>query len=167
MAPDFFARAKKGRMKGQYKIVSEIMLFAAGVAIASFVIISFSGVKDVITRNAMNDQLASVSDLIATAIIKASQSNSVVRIEVPATISGEAYRISVIDKNRNTGVCTKGNDCFLNLSLGSGSEAKQVFNISQNYNIKGDVASTAAFIEIISMKGGAGGDVIVIERGVQ
>ncbi len=153
--------------KGQYRIVSEIMLFAAGVAIASFVIVSFSGAKDVIGKNAVSDQLVSVSDLIATSIIKASQGNSVVRIRVPATISGEAYRISVIDKEQNTGTCAKGNDCFLNLSLSSSSYARQVFNISQNYIIKGDVASTAAFIEIVAVKGGAGGDVILIERGVQ
>ena len=146
-------------MKGQYKLFSELMLFAAGVAIASFVIIGFTFVKDTISKGSVSDQLVSVSNLIATSLIKVSQDNSVVRIKIPDTISGKGYRIKAVG---GTGTpCEKGKDCFLNLTINGDSYARQVFNISQNYKIIGDIPSTISYIEIISVD-----DEIRIQRGV-
>ena len=147
-------------MKGQYTIFSEVMLFAAGVAIASFVIISFSSVKETISKNSVNDQLASVSNLIVTSLVKVSQEKSVLRIKIPDAISGKGYRIKFV-KDSQGNPCEKGKDCFLNLSINGDSYTKQAFNISQNYKIVGNIPSTAAYIEIVSVN-----DQIRIERSV-
>ncbi|MBI2076700.1 MAG: hypothetical protein HYT72_05635 [Candidatus Aenigmarchaeota archaeon] len=145
-------------MKGQYRLVSEVLLFAAGVAMASFVIVSFTSVKDAISKGSVSDQLVSVSNLITTSLVKVSQNNAVLRIKIPGAISGKGYRIRAVDGNGNP--CEKGKDCFLNLSIDGESYARQVFNISQNYKITGDIPSTVTYIEIVSAN-----DEIRIQRG--
>ena len=56
--------------KGQYRIVSEILLFAIGLAIASFVVVVFTNLQESITQTSAKDQMLSVSNLISASIIK-------------------------------------------------------------------------------------------------
>jgi len=137
-------------MLGQYRVLNEILIFAVGVAITSYVALSFSGVKDIIGLVSTTDKLDNTANNILNAIVRASEANSSLVIEIPETISEKAYMIRVLDGNG--GACDKGDDCFLNLSTTDVSIAKQLFNISQNYNIKGDVHSTARFLTISSDK---------------
>jgi hypothetical protein len=135
-------------MLGQYRILSEILLFAAGMAITSYVVISFSNVRDFIVSVSIEDKLENTANNIANAVLKASLEKSFLTVEIPEKASEEAYTVMVVDETR--GSCDKGDDCFLNLNAGDISVSKRLFNISQDYDIKGDVHSTARFITIYS-----------------
>lgn len=137
-------------MHGQYRILSEVLLFALGMAIASYVTLSFSSVRDFVGSESTRDKMESVATNIMNSVVKTTQANSVLIIEIPQRISEREYRIKV---SASDGECTIGKDCFLNLSADGISVSKQLFNISQNYNIKGDVRSTARFLSISSKPG--------------
>lgn len=138
-------------MLGQYKILSEILIFAIGMAITSYVVLSFSGVRDFIGTVSAEDKLENVANTVINAAVKSAGSNSLLVVEIPETISGSAYTIKMLDRDGD--ICDKGEDCFVNLttSVFTGISVKrQLFNISQNYNIKGDVHSTARFLTVYS-----------------
>jgi len=138
-------------MLGQYKILSEILIFAIGIAITSYVVLSFSGVRDFIGVVSAQDKLENVANMVINTVVKSAEDNSFLVMEIPETISGSAYFMKMVDRDGD--VCDKGEECFVNLttSVFTGiSVKKQLFNISQNYNIKGDVHSTARFLTIYS-----------------
>jgi len=126
-------------MKGQYRVVTEVLLFAIGVAITSYVVLSFSNVHDVTTDLSLRDNMNGVANLVANAMVKSSiNENSTIRISIPdqisryvyiITVSGDEIIVSSIDKP----------DIFV---------TKQLFNMSQNYIISGETVSSAKFIEI-------------------
>ncbi len=142
-------------MKGQYRILSEVLIFAVGLAIASYVSLSFSDVRDFIGMASTRDKLENAANAIANSVIISTRENSFLVLEIPESVSGKGYSIRVLDAGG--GECTKPEDCFLNMSTTDVSVSKQLFNISQNYNIKGDVYSTARFLTITSR----GGEIIL------
>lgn len=137
-------------MLGQYRILSEVLIFAVGMAIASYVTLSYSNVRDFIGTVSTEDKLQNIAYKIINALVKASSDNSYLVIEIPEKVSEKDYRIRAIKGDRSS--CLKGQDCFLNLSTNDISISRQLFNISQNYIIKGDV-TMARFLTIRSDKG--------------
>ncbi len=135
--------------KGQYRIVSEILLFAIGLAVASFVIVVFGNLQDTVSLISAQDQMMSVSNAITASVIKSMDYNTTIRLRIPDTISGEPYVISF--ESVPGSPCTPGN-CVLRLrTVTSGiTTTQQLFNISQSHIITGNVYSTARYIEIIS-----------------
>jgi hypothetical protein len=126
-------------MKGQYRIVGEILIFAIGIAITSFVIVSFQKVSDSVSRISIEDQLTSVSNLLSSGIVKAAGTDSTIRLNIPREVSGMVYRISVKD---DTIIISTANNLV--------SVSKQIFNIGHPYIISGDVFSSAEYIDIVS-----------------
>ena len=133
-------------MIGQYRILSEMLIFVVGMAITSYVALSFSGIREFIGTVSTEDKLESTAGNIINSILRVSKDNSFLVVEVPEKVSEKEYTIKVVDGNG--AACDKGEDCFLNLSTTDVSVARQLFNISQNYNIKGDVHSTARFLSV-------------------
>jgi hypothetical protein len=139
-------------MKGQYRIVSEIMLFAIGVVIASFVILNYQNLQGILTELTLKDNLLSVSDTLSAGILKAAESNSIVRIRIPYEISGKMYTISV--KN-DTIILASFENPAINVT-------QQLFNISQSHNItlSGNILlSSSRYLQIRTLD-----DKIVIEE---
>lgn len=126
-------------MKGQYKIVSEVLLFAMGVAITSFVVISFQNVRDSISEMSIEDQLGAVSNLLSSGIIKAAEIDSIVRLRIPKDVSGMAYKVSL--ENNNITISTVEKPVFV---------SKQIFKIGHPYSIKGGIYSSAEYVDIVS-----------------
>ena len=146
-------------MLGQYRIVSEILLFAVGLAIASFVAVTFDDLQVSLANTAARDQMASVSNLISTSVIKSMTENATIRLQIPERVSNEVYTISF--ERAAGGACSIGN-CVLRLrTLESGiATTQELFNISQSHIITGSVYSSARYVEIRSNR-----STITIERG--
>ncbi len=138
-------------MRGQYTILSEILIFSVGLAIASYVSMSFSGVKEFIGSVSTDDKMENAAITILNSIGASIREKSYIVLEIPQAVSGKVYRIRVVDAGG--GECALHDDCFLNLSTADASVAKQIFNISQSYSIKGDLYSSARFLTITSGNG--------------
>jgi len=128
------------KLKGQYRVVREIILFAIGVAITSFVVISFSNVQTDVSELALQDHMAEVSSVIISGIIEVAESgqNSSVTLEIPEKISGEVYRITASNDELKLMVFDNPNIYV----------TQKLFNMSQTYFITGDIVSTSKFIKI-------------------
>ena len=144
---------KKGgrfcRSKGQYRVISEILLFLVGILITSYIIINFGNVENTIKKISLRDQMESVSDIVATAIAKvASADNATIRLSIPYLISSNQYKIELKD--------TDGGKLVVRTSDGNASIERQIFNIdydntnSNNHVINNsEVASSAGFVQVV------------------
>ena len=135
-------------MKGQYRVVSEILIFAIGVAITSFIVMSFQNISGSISSISIEDQLTSVSNLVRSGIIKGAGTDSIIRLRIPRDVSGMIYKISLEDNNITISTIKE-----------PVSVSKQIFNIGHPYIISGKVFSSAEYINIVSS-----GSEIRIER---
>ena len=96
----FFSSPRRPKMKGQYRIVSELILFGMGILITSYVVINFNNVQDNLQGITAYDQMNAVADSVSNAIVKASSTeNSTIDIRVPDKISGSSYRIALWSDN--------------------------------------------------------------------
>jgi len=131
---------QKGLMKGQYRVVREIILFAIGVAITSFVVISFQNVESNTKELATHDQLAEISTIVSSGIIKAIESghNASIIVKIPEEVSDEVYRIRVQD---DTLILSIFDNPQINVT-------QKLFNMTYAYFITGDVVSTSKYIRI-------------------
>lgn len=137
------------RSKGQYRIISEILLFAIGIMITSFVILNFSTLEVSVKKISLNDQLEGIADSVSTAIAKlANTDNATIRLAIPEKVSNSAYRISIKDVD--------GGKLIINTLDGSATIERELFNInydntvsSNNVINNSDVVSGAKFIEIV------------------
>ncbi len=135
--------------KGQYRIVSEILLFAIGIMITSYVIINFNTVHDSAKKLTLNDHLGSVADAVSTAVAKvATLDNASIRLAIPEKVSDSIYRVSIKDAD--------GGKLVINTLDGSATVERQLFNInydntvsSNNVINNSEVISSAQFIEIV------------------
>ena len=137
-------------MKGQQRVVNEVMIFAVGIAITTFIIFSFQNISDGISRISVEDQLISVSNLISSGIVKAAGTDSIIRLRIPKDVSGMIYKISLRDDNITVATIEKP------VSL-----SKEIFNIANPYIIRGEVFSSAEYIDIIS----SGSDITIKRSG--
>ena len=135
--------------KGQYRIISEILLFLVGILITSFVIIDFGNVESSVKKVSLKDQLESVGDTVATAIVKvANVDNATIRLSIPDKVSNNIYKISITSAN--------GGEMTLTTLDGTTSVKRQIFNIdydntnSNNHVINNsDIVSSAGFVEVV------------------
>ncbi|MCD6215988.1 MAG: hypothetical protein J7J92_02855 [Candidatus Aenigmarchaeota archaeon] len=133
-------------MKGQIKIVNELLIFAIGMGIAVVIILIFQTVRDVTSQVAIKDQTEEVGNLISSYILKANQSNAYyeARLQIPEKIGGHKYYIDVKDKD---------GEAVLTLVSSSGySFSQELFNIDKNKIITEKIASSAKYISISSDK---------------
>ncbi len=135
-------------MKGQHRIINEILIFTIGITITSFVLVSFQNISDGMSRIAVQDQLTSVSNLISSGIIKVAGTQATVSLRIPRDVSGMMYKIHLEDNTVT--LYTIENPILV---------SRQIFNIGHPYIIKGEVFSSAEYIDIKSDVSG-----IVIER---
>ncbi len=127
-------------MKGQYRIVGEVLIFTVGILIAYYVIINFQVLQDATNEFAMSDQLSDVTNIISAAVVKAAMNeNSNIIISVPEKLSDNAYMITLQDDSLILS--------YLNTDI---KATKKIFNINKKYVISGSVLSTAKFIEIVN-----------------
>ena len=134
-------------MKAQYRIVAEMLFFMLGVVITSFIIINFHEIQNFFEGVVVEQQMNDISKLAVLGVVKASLSNnSIMVIQIPVEVSDSIYMISVFDENRDE--CNIGDRCFLDVSNGYTNLSQQLFNISQNHNIIGSVASSAGYMKI-------------------
>lgn len=138
-------------MKGQYRIINEVMIFAIGVAIASFIIVNFQNVQDTMARTSSRIQMETVSDLMASALLKASLVNSSISVRIPSHLSNNMYMIEV---STTGGPCVKGGTpCFMNFSTKGSGYTKKLFNIEQTHSIIGKSISGSEYLKIESSDG--------------
>jgi hypothetical protein len=133
-------------MKGQYRILIEILLFAIGVSITSFIVISFRDVQLFLTERSSESQMESVSNYVSSAIMNI-RYNSTSKIKIPEKISESDYVILAdCDESK----------CQLNVttvSFNGINVTKQLFNMGLDYIITGSVAGASKYIEITYIKG--------------
>jgi hypothetical protein len=129
-------------MKGQHTILREVFLFAIGVAITSFIVLSFNNVKYSASELALEDQMLKVADTVAGSIVNIAETkqNATIRIILPEKLSDEIYRIKLSDDSVSVFLFT---DPSINIT-------KKIFNITKTYVIAGEVVSTGRFFEIVS-----------------
>ena len=136
-------------MKGQYQILSELILFGIGIMITGYVIVNFNGVQDTLKEISVRDQMENIADVVSTAIVKvANTENSSIRIIIPDKVSDSSYRISIKDAD--------GGKIIVDTIDGRASVQRQLFNInydnivySNNVINNSEVVSTAQFIEVV------------------
>jgi len=123
-------------MKGQYQIINEILIFAVGIVLVGVFLLTFQSLQNSVGDLSTKDQLETVSNYIASGIVKAySIGNSELRLEIPEKIGNDIYRIYA---NEN-----------LTLFASGYNYTKELFNIGKNYNITGGTLSSAKYIKII------------------
>ena len=135
--------------KGQYRILNEVFVFALGIAILSFVIISFGSVQDNLNLVLLENNMEAISDVFSIGIIKASMINSSIRTDIPPEFLGHQYIIS-IDGNIIKLTSMKNPSYIV---------SKELFNMNETHNIKGDIISSGEFFLISSVNNN-----IVIKR---
>lgn len=136
-------------MKGQYKIITEVLFFAIGILLTGYVIISFVGVRDFFTDAALKNQLSTVGNLVGSSVAKASQQpNSIIYVKLPSRVSGATYSVSV-----QGGECSK--KCYLNMTSSNDVSVKvAIFNMARiNNKISGYAESIDEFIEVENIEG--------------
>ena len=145
-------------MRGQYRIISEIILFSVGILITGYVLINFNSLQSSTAALTLDDQMNGVADAVATAIIKvASEDNASLRLVIPDKISGSIYKISIKEGADGNGelIISKLDEtcaapgCFT-------SVRRKLFNINHDNTItsnnvinNSEVVSSAQFIEIV------------------
>lgn len=127
-------------MKGQYRLVGELLIFSIGIFIAYVSSTSLGNIEDMINSISTQDQLVAVSDFFSLAILKTYQAgeNSTIRFTIPDYISGKSYRIRAYNG-------------MLLVSLGSDERINvthEIFNISSGKVIIGDLYSSSKYIII-------------------
>ena len=126
-------------MKGQQRIVSEVLIFAIGIGIASFVALSFQTLTDSLSRTSVEDHLTSIANVVRSGMIKAAGTDSIIRLRIPRDVSDMIYKVSVQDDTITIRTMEKG--FFV---------SEKIFNIDHPYIISGEVFSSAEYININS-----------------
>ncbi|KHO47581.1 MAG: hypothetical protein QT00_C0002G0235 [archaeon GW2011_AR5] len=137
--------------KGQYRIISEIILFSVGILITGYVIVNFNSLQDSTMKITFEDQMNSVADVVATAVIKvAHENNASVRLVIPDKISDSIYMIALREGAEGDG------ELIITKLDGTESVRKKLFNINHDNTItsnnvinNSEVVSSAQFIEIV------------------
>lgn len=139
----------RSSQKGQYRLVTEILIFGIGIAIVSYIIVNFNSVESTISNTAMKSHLRGASNLVMLGITKASlNANSTVRITIPSKLSDNTYLIGF--RGDSEGKCRPGTECLMGLSsyMGDINFSQKIFNMNQTYIISGWSVSSANYIDI-------------------
>ena len=127
-------------MKGQHTVLREVFLFALGVAITSFVVLSFTNVQTASQNLALRDQMLKVADLVSGSVVHVAEvgENASIGIEIPEKIAEKIYRIRLGDDRVTVALL---DDPAVNIT-------KKIFNITSSYVMSGEVISTGRFFEV-------------------
>ncbi len=128
-------------MKGQNKIINEMLLFALGISITAAVILNFQTVHNSANDTTIYSNFNNVANTVLngiTQVLNGDEGKVVVRI--PESISSEVYRIKI---SSDTLMISSIDDPSINIT-------KDLFNISESHIIYGDVISSAQYVEIVS-----------------
>jgi hypothetical protein len=126
--------------KGQYRVINEIIIFTIGIAITSYTAFSFYNIQQSVFNTTKTSQLGQITDLVALSIVKAAEtnSNSIVGLHIPKTISGSVYAIKA-----------NGNALTVYYIKNPGiNVTRQIFNINKTHSIIGEIVSSSEYIEI-------------------
>ncbi|OYT58206.1 MAG: hypothetical protein DRO96_00860 [Candidatus Aenigmatarchaeota archaeon] len=132
-------------MKGQYRIVSEVLLFGIGIGIAILVLTTYQTLSNSISKITFSDQLEGVSEIITSNIVKVFENKNVcwIVLEIPNKVSGREYKIVLDNKNYATAYLVISD--YENPKI---RVEKELFNISNNNIDYSEVLSTARYINI-------------------
>ncbi|MCX6815512.1 MAG: hypothetical protein NT120_01500 [Candidatus Aenigmarchaeota archaeon] len=132
-------------MKGQYKLIFEVLLILAGIVMTGFVIANFQGMQKAATSIALRDSFNTVANNVIIAVIKASnEENSIIRLDIPDQISSNVYKIGM---EGDLLTVSSVNNPEINIT-------RQIFNIGQPNRIsKSEVISSAGNIEVVTENG--------------
>ena len=130
-------------MKGQYRIIVEIMIVLVGIFLTGFIISSFSTVQGSATNISSEDTFGSVANNVVIGVLKASlTNNTIVRLNLPSKVSDQTYKIR-LDEDENEISVTDLKNNF--------NVRRKIFNISlANRVITSEAVSSAGEIEIIN-----------------
>lgn len=107
------------QIKGQTLVFEQVILFVIGVMIFIVCFFSFSAYQSYFSQAGKTDQLEQVSNYIAYAIVKTSESwnstSSYFTINIPTTIGGEIYRVELLSYGLNVTTLPSMNYSFTNL----------------------------------------------------
>ena len=90
--------------KGQTRIVGEMLLFAVGVMILSYILITFGIVQSGINEISAIDQIQGVNNYIKTsfmAVANTEADRANITFELPLRVSGQDYIIEIYDDEDN------------------------------------------------------------------
>jgi hypothetical protein len=133
-------------MKGQYKIVLEVMFIFIGILITTYVLITFRSLNTSIDTISVEDNFNAVANNAVIAVLKVStNNNSIVRFSVPDKISNHVYKIVLDDENGQV-VVVSTKDSRINVT-------RQIFNITADRIIRSEVISSSVNIEAVNSGG--------------
>ena len=128
-------------MKGQNKIINEMLLFALGISIMAAVIINFQMVQKSSGETTIYSNFNNVANTVINAVIQVSEgAQGKIVVKIPDKIASKIYRIKV---SSDKIVVSLFDDPDINIT-------KDLFNISSSHIIYGDVLSSAQYVEIVS-----------------
>ena len=141
-------------MIGQYRIISELVLFGIGIMITSYVIINFTNVQNTIQDVTLKDQFDGIADVVSTSVLKAAEcGNCTIRFRIPDKVSDKIYKISIKSEYE----ASVGGILIINTVDGKTFLQRQLFNInydnidgSRNIINNSEVTSNAEFVEIVN-----------------
>ncbi|MAH43521.1 hypothetical protein CL614_07450 [archaeon] len=122
--------------KGQTRIVGEMLLFAVGVMILSYILITFGIVQTGVNELSVVDQLRGVNNYITTTFMTVANTESSranMTIELPLRVSGFDYIIEIYNDEETL------DDYYLVTYLAdepSTNTTEQLFNSRNNYIIE-------------------------------
>ena len=130
-------------MKGQNRILGEILIFSVCILIASYIIVSFGDFQKYVHNTTINNDLTILTNFLTSAITKVSENdNSTIRLSIPSKISGNTYRIRLEESALTVSI----------FEIPSIKKSQQLFNIRKKITLS-EVLSTAKFIEVVNDNG--------------
>jgi hypothetical protein len=145
-------------MKGQQRIISEIMVFGMGIVMVILVLSGFEMLRGSMEKVSVRDGLEETSEIILYGILKTvyAGDNASIIVKIPSKIwtsfgpvSGETsilmgveYEIKIVN-NQLVLAALSG--------ASSGSEGvvrKNIFKLENEYNVQGDVISNPGYVTI-------------------
>ncbi len=137
-------------MKGQYRIISEVLLFGIGIGIAILVLTTYQSLNKSIGKLTFYDQLEEVSNFVTASVVKVSQTSgdSWLILEIPEKLSGREYKIILDNKTYSVAYLIVSDYRNSNIQV-----QKQLFNMTNDNIDYGEVLSTARYINISRCSG--------------
>jgi hypothetical protein len=133
-------------MKGQYRVLLEIIFILIGILITGYVLSTFDTLQNSVNKITIEDNFNVVANNALNALLKASASNySLVRFAVPPTISGHTYKI-LVDPDGNSILVVSLKNININAT-------RKIFNITSDRIVKSEAISSSIVIEAVSEGG--------------
>jgi hypothetical protein len=126
-------------MKGQNKIINEMLIFALGISITAAIVINFQMVQKSADETTTYSNFHNVANTIINGMTVVMNDRGKVVVKIPDQINGEVYRIKVSSDEL---IISNADNPSINIK-------KSLFNISSDYIVQGDVLSSAQYVDIV------------------